>query len=63
MKVQVDSHRCKGHTLCAMAAPDSFELSDIDGHSTPVSEDVPAGQEEDVREAVRSCPEQAISIS
>ncbi|WP_137872072.1 ferredoxin [Rhodococcus sp. Q] len=63
MKVQVDSHRCQGHTLCAMAAPDSFELSDIDGHSTPVSEDVPAGQEEDVREAVRSCPEQAISIS
>lgn len=63
MKVQVDSHRCQGHTLCAMAAPDSFELSDIDGHSTPVSENVPAGQEEDVREAARSCPEQAITIS
>ena len=63
MKVQVDSHRCQGHTLCAMAAPDSLELSDIDGHSTPVSEDVPAGREEDVREAARSCPEQAISIS
>ena len=31
MKVCVDSERCQGHTLCAMIAPDSFELNDIDG--------------------------------
>ena len=31
MKVFVDSGRCQGHTLCSMIAPDSFELSDIDG--------------------------------
>lgn len=63
MKVQVDPQRCQGHTLCAMAAPESFELSDIDGHATPVSENVPAEQEANVREAVRSCPEQAVSIT
>lgn len=63
MKVQVDSQRCQGHTLCAMIAPEAFELSDIDGHSSPVSEDVPAGQQAQVREAVHSCPERAISIS
>jgi ferredoxin len=40
-----------------------FALDDIDGHSSPVSEDVPADQEANVAEAVRSCPEQAISIS
>jgi ferredoxin len=46
-----------------MIAPKAFELDDVDGHSTPVSEDVPADQEEQVREAVQSCPERAISIS
>ena len=45
-----------------MIAPDSFELSDIDGSSSPVNEIVPADQEEAVREAAHSCPEQAISI-
>ena len=62
MKVWVDSERCQGHTLCAMIAPESFELSDIDGTASPVNEDVPAEQEDAVREAVQSCPEQAISI-
>lgn len=63
MKVHVDPDRCQGHTLCSMIAPKVFELSEIDGHSTPVSPDVPADQQENVREAVRSCPERAISIS
>jgi ferredoxin len=62
MKVSVDSGRCQGHTLCAMIAPDAFELSDIDGTSSPVNEDVPSDQEDAVREAAHSCPEQAISI-
>lgn len=62
MKVSVDSDRCQGHTLCAMIAPDSFELSDIDGTSSPVHDVVPADQEDVVREAAQSCPEQAISI-
>jgi ferredoxin len=62
VKVWVDAERCQGHTLCKMIAPDSFELNDIDGTSSPVSEVVSAGQEDLVREAVHSCPEQAISI-
>jgi ferredoxin len=62
VKVRVDQGRCQGHTLCAMIAPDSFELSDIDGSSSPVTEEVPADQEELVREAAQSCPEQAILI-
>ena len=45
MKVHVDPERCQGHTLCAMIAPDMFELDDVDGHSSPVSEQVPANQE------------------
>lgn len=63
MKVHVDASRCQGHTLCAMIAPKAFQLDDIDGHSSVVSEDVPSDQEEQVREAAQSCPERAISIS
>ena len=62
MKVWVDAGRCQGHTLCKMIAPDSFELNDIDGTSSPVSEVVAPGQEDLVREAMQSCPEQAIRI-
>jgi ferredoxin len=62
MKVRVDPERCQGHTLCAMRAPKVFELDDIDGHSQPVSEDVPEDQRDRVVEAVRSCPERAISV-
>ncbi|MFD4509958.1 ferredoxin [Streptomyces sp. NPDC058457] len=62
VKVRVDPERCQGHTLCAMRAPKVFELSEIDGHSSPVNEDVPADQEDAVVEAVRSCPERAISV-
>ena len=62
MRVSVDSTRCQGHTLCSMIAPESFELDDVDGHASPVNEDVPADQEEQVKEAAHSCPEQAIVI-
>ena len=62
MKVKVDQALCQGHTLCAMKAPEVFELDDVDGHSSPISPDVPAGQEPQVLNAVRSCPERAISV-
>ncbi|MEN4474500.1 ferredoxin [Mycolicibacterium cosmeticum] len=62
MKVSVDASRCQGHTLCSMIAPESFQLDDVDGHASPVSEIVPAGQQDAVREAAHSCPEQAIVI-
>jgi ferredoxin len=62
VKVWVDPERCQGHTLCSMIAPDSFELDDIEGHSSAVSEEVPPDQEDAVREAAHSCPEQAIFI-
>jgi ferredoxin len=62
VKVWVDPQRCQGHTLCAMIAPDSFVLDDIEGHSSAVSEDVPPDREAQVREAAQSCPEQAITI-
>jgi ferredoxin len=62
VKVSVDGQRCQGHTLCAMIAPESFELDDVDGHASAVNDIVPPDQEAAVREAVQSCPEQAIVI-
>ena len=62
MRVSVDGTRCQGHTLCSMIAPESFELDDVDGHASPVNEEVPADQEDLVKEAAHSCPEQAIVI-
>lgn len=61
MKVRVDSERCQGHTLCAIVAPEVFEPDEIDGHSSVLREDVPPELEAKVVEAVRSCPERAIS--
>jgi ferredoxin len=63
VKVHVDPEKCQGHTLCAMRAPGVFELSEIDGHSSALAGEVPAGLEPGAVEAARSCPEQAISIS
>jgi ferredoxin len=44
-----------------MAAPAVFQLDDVDGHSTPINPDVPVDQEDAVRDAVLTCPEQAIT--
>jgi ferredoxin len=46
-----------------MIAPESFQLSDIDGSSSAIDEVVPADREDQVREAAQSCPEQATMIT
>lgn len=63
MKVTVDQQVCQGHTLCAMFAPNVFELDDEDGHSNPIGGQVPPGEEEAARRAIASCPEQAIRMA
>jgi len=45
-----------------MIAPTLFTLDDEDGHSTAIDGVVPADLEAKADEAIRSCPEQAISI-
>ncbi|WP_082614172.1 ferredoxin [Mycobacterium sp. Root265] len=62
MRVSVDAARCQGHTLCAMIAPESFELDDVDGHAHPIHDEVPEEHQAVVREAAQSCPEQAITV-
>ena len=62
MKLYVDPDRCQGHTLCSMRAPELFTLDDVDGHSTAIDGEVPSHLEQQATDAVRSCPEQAITV-
>jgi ferredoxin len=60
VRVRVDPAQCQGHTLASMIAPTWFELDDIDGHACAVEDEVPVQLLSQVREAMQSCPEQAI---
>jgi ferredoxin len=62
MRIAVDPDKCQGHTLCAMRAHNLFQLSEIDGHSTAIEGEVPAGEEAAAHDAINSCPEQAIYV-
>jgi len=62
MKVRVNPAVCVGHGMCKMAAPTVFELSDEDGRAIVIDENVPPEREDEVDQAVRGCPEQAISV-
>lgn len=62
MRVYVDEALCQGHTLCAMAAPEVFQLRDEDGHAfVAVNEFTPAVMDA-ARRAASTCPEQAIVV-
>jgi ferredoxin len=61
MKVHVDQGKCQGHALCALKAPAIFTLDSGSDRSTALDGEVPAGAEAAVRDAVDSCPEQAIT--
>jgi ferredoxin len=62
VRVHVDPERCQGHARCAALAPDVFEL-DENGFSTTRDTPVPPQLEVDAGKAVRSCPEEAITVA
>lgn len=62
MRVEVDDDRCGGHGTCCTLCPEVFTLND-DGYAEVLDPEVPAAFEVAVREAVRTCPAQAISIA
>ena len=61
MRVRVDHDRCEGHARCNAINPQLFELDDV-GYSSVDSLEIPAGFEQDARNAVANCPEMAISL-
>jgi len=60
MRVSVDDQRCRGHGVCMTLCPEVFSLTD-DGYAVAIASDVPTELEAATREAIESCPEQAIS--
>ncbi|MDT3446636.1 MULTISPECIES: ferredoxin [unclassified Pseudofrankia] len=60
MKLVVDRGRCTGIGICESIAPDVFEVGD-DGVLVVHSEDFDGNEQ--VAEAVRSCPAMALSIA
>ena len=61
MKAIVNRDDCIGCGLCATICPEVFELDDED-IAVVIADPVPEGSEQDAKEAVESCPTDAISI-
>jgi ferredoxin len=61
-KIDVDWGLCESNGVCMGIIPEVFRLED-DDTLTVLQEDVTPENEEQVREAVRQCPRQAISIN
>ena len=62
MKVVVDFDECASNAVCMGILPEVFEVRD-DGYLYVLTENPPESLREQLEEAVRSCPTQAISIS
>jgi ferredoxin len=60
-KIEVDWGLCESNGVCMGIIPEVFQLED-DDTLTVLQEDVTPENEAQVREAVRQCPRQAISI-
>lgn len=60
MRVSVDDSQCRGHGVCVALCPQVFSLTD-GGYAVADPGVVPAELEDDVRQAIMSCPEQAIT--
>jgi ferredoxin len=60
-KIEVDWGLCESNGVCMGIIPEVFQLED-DDTLTVLQDDVTPENEEQIREAVRQCPRQAISI-
>ncbi len=61
MRIEVDWDLCESNAVCMGILPDVFQVGD-DDMLTVLKPEVTPENEAKVREAVRQCPRQAISI-
>jgi ferredoxin len=63
MELAVDADRCQGHGRCYDLAPELFD-ADEEGHAVLLTPGGQVGAEAEAAaaRAVRSCPEQALSL-
>ncbi|MFC8131005.1 ferredoxin [Streptomyces sp. NPDC057302] len=62
MRVHVETERCVGAGMCALTAPSVFTQDD-DGFSEVLPGREDGGGDPLVREAVRACPVQAVTVT
>jgi ferredoxin len=62
MKIHVDWGLCESNGVCMGIIPEVFDLGEDDNLNL-LTDDVTPENEYQVREAVRQCPRQAISIT
>lgn len=60
-ELYVDQSRCQGHARCWAFAPETFEIDD-QGYSHVIPGREGSYDEENVKKAIRNCPERAILI-
>jgi ferredoxin len=60
MKVRIDKDLCTACGLCADTCPEVFEMGE--DSAVVKTENVPAEYEEQVKEAAKNCPTEAIKI-
>jgi ferredoxin len=61
VKAVIDGSKCQGHGRCSLIVPTVFDVDDY-GNGMVLVDEVPEEEQEDVREAVLCCPENAISV-
>ncbi|BBY62312.1 ferredoxin [Mycolicibacterium helvum] len=61
MKIEVDFGLCEANAICMGIIPEVFEVDDQDCLHVH-NDDVTPENEAQIRDAVRQCPRQAISI-
>ena len=61
MRVKADFDLCEANALCVGIAPETFELDD-DDNLWIRDDEVTADNEAKIRQAVASCPRNALSI-
>jgi ferredoxin len=62
MKVRIDTDRCQGHQMCAIAAPEVFGSDDYGFAVVLFDGPVPPELEAGTRRAEANCPERAVII-
>lgn len=62
MKATIDPDRCRGHGICTTICSEMFAIND-DGYADVMLPEIPGRLSDEVHDAVKQCPEQAIAIS
>ncbi|MDA3628775.1 ferredoxin [Saccharopolyspora sp. WRP15-2] len=62
MRIEADLDRCAGAGQCVLSAPTWFDQDEEDGRVIVLAAEVDGSGAEEVREAVRLCPAQALAL-